>query len=79
MSACIHADQFYAPTYVSECAVYTGTQSCRIQLSYASYYIPVYRDKMLITNTDKYILISLSTSLEFENEEISHKWTQGHS
>ena len=57
MSACIHHG-----TSVSECAVYTDTQSYQIQLSYASYYIPVYHDKM-ITNTEKYILISLSTSL----------------
>ena len=43
--------QFYG-TYVSECAAYTDTQSYQMQLSYASYYILVYHDKMLITITD---------------------------
>ena len=44
------------------CAVYTD-KSYQTQLLYAKYYILIYRDKLLVTNTDKYIAISASTTI----------------
>ena len=46
------------------CVQYILTQNYQTQLSCASYYIPVYRDKLLVTNTDKYVSIPLTTTME---------------
>ena len=45
------------------CAVYTD-KSYQTQVLYAKYYILIYRDKLLVTNTDKYIVISPSTTIK---------------
>ena len=48
----IHDISFIAP--MCHCMQYILTQSYQTQLSCASYYIPVYHDKLLVTNTNKY-------------------------
>ena len=50
----IHDISFIAP--MCHCVQYILTQSYQTRLSFASYYVPVYRDKLLVTNTDKYMV-----------------------
>ena len=59
----------FCGTYMSVCSSNILThKSYQMQLSYSSYYIPVYCDKMLITNTDKFISISPSTTRYLHND-----------